>query len=124
MKKNILYICLSILVLIVFFTISFPVSDNNIYGKYANKNYQQPICCVEAPHQPDTLILYKNGTFESNYFGSGNYKLDSGFETNIEIYYKDFGKNAIFRTYFENKLFDKPRIILNADMNHYYEKID
>ena len=122
--KKIILIIISLLVILTIFTINFPISKDKIYGKYVNRNFEQPICCVEAPHKADTLILYKNGNFESKFFGTGTYKIGSGFETNIEIYYKDFGKNAIYRTYFENKIFEKPKIILNADTNHYYEKIE
>ena len=123
MKKIILIITF-FLVILAIFTINFPIAKDKVYGKYANKNYEQPICCVEAPHKADTLILYKNGNFESKYFGNGTYAIGSSFETNIDIYYRDFGKNAIFRTYFENKIFKNPKIILNADTNHYYEKIE
>jgi len=124
MKKITTIIFISLIILISIFSINYPLSKNNVYGKYVNKNFNQPICCVEAPHKPDTLILSKNGKFQSAFYGKGNYKFDNGFEAGIELHYFEFGKSAIYRTYLENKIFEKPRIVLNADTNHYYEKIE
>ncbi len=87
-------------------------------------NYNQTICYVEAPHIADTLILFEEGRFESGFYGKGSYEIGIGigFETRIDLKYNEFGKGAINSTYFENKIFHKPKIILNADTNHYYEK--
>ena len=96
--------------------------NKEIYGNYINTNFDNPICCVEAPHKMDTLILMKNGKFKSEFFGEGTYILNNGINPKIELHYIDMDKPAIYRTYFLNKLFDKPKIILNADLNHYYLK--
>lgn len=123
MKKELKIFALGILVIIIF-TIDFPLREITLYGRYVNTNYQNPICCVEAPHQPDTLILYRNGSFESRFFGKGRFQISNTISPGIELHYKSFEKSALYSTYFSNKLFDKPKIILNADMNHVYTKIN
>ena len=42
----------------------------------------------------------------------------------IELHYTDFGQTSVYKTYFSNGIFENPKIILNADSNHYYEKLD
>ena len=96
MKKNIIIVFISLIVLISVLSINYPLSDNNVYGKYVNINFSQPICCVEAPHKSDTLILFKNGKFQSNFYGKGNYEFNNGFEAEIELHYFEFGKSAIY----------------------------
>lgn len=93
-----------------------------MYGKYINTNYENPICCVEAPHEPDTLILSSNGTFKSNFYGKGTFKITNGINPTIELRYMEFGKSARFKTYFSNTIFENPKVVLNADMNHFYAK--
>ncbi len=102
----------------------FPLKEKTLYDKYVNTNYQNPICCVEAPHEADTLILFRDGHFESKFYGKGHFEVTNGINPEIVLHYKSFGKPALYRTYFSNKLFEKPKIILNADMNHVYTKID
>ncbi|WP_079207466.1 hypothetical protein [Riemerella anatipestifer] len=72
------------------------------------------------------MILFEEGKFTSQFYGIGHYEIGSGFETEITLHCKskNFNEGLLIRTYFENKILEKPRIILNADMNHYYEKID
>ena len=78
---------------------------------------------METPHIPDTLRLNSDYTFSSGYYGNGKYKLEKGFlSTNIYWSYEDeWGKGGV-STYFSNKIYEKPKIILNYDLNHYYEK--
>ena len=124
MTKKILLIVIILIIIYTIFNINYPVNKEKVVGKYANKNSENPICCLEAPHVPDTLKLNTDGSFISKYYGNGKYDIGKGFETEIEFKCTDSGKELLIRTYFENKLFGKPRIILNADMNHYYEKIE
>ncbi|MGO4709711.1 hypothetical protein AB4Y90_11470 [Chryseobacterium sp. 2TAF14] len=109
--------------LIIILNVDLPVSSNDYVGKYANRNYNTEICCVEAPHKPDTLTLYKDGSFKSKFYGNGKFAIEGVFNTRIILKYSDFGKDAIYNTYFTNKINEELRIILNADNNHYYEKI-
>ncbi|MGL6125607.1 hypothetical protein [Chryseobacterium artocarpi] len=123
-----IFLALFVIILVVFFilNINFPLKKHEIYGKYVNRNFDKPICCVEAPHTEDTLILYEDKTFESKFYGAGTYILYNGINPEIELFYKDFNhsSSAIYKTYFLNGIFEKPKIMLNADMNHYYEKLD
>ncbi|MBD3905829.1 hypothetical protein NAL32_14020 [Chryseobacterium sp. Ch-15] len=112
------------ILVVIIFTIDYPLKEKTLYGMYVNTNYKNPICCVEAPHEPDTLILHSNGDFESRFFGRGQFEISNGINPRIELHYKSFGQSALFSTYFSNKLFEKPKIILNADMNHVYTKIN
>lgn len=123
MKKALSILTFGLLVIIIF-TIDYPVKEKTLYGKYINTNYQSPICCVEAPHEPDTLILFSNGNFESHFFGKGQFEVSNGISTRIILHYNSFDKAALYNTYFSNKLFEKPKIILNADTNHVYTKIN
>lgn len=123
MKKYILHVILILAGLLLILNIDFPVSSDKCFGKYANMNYNADICCVEAPHKPDTLTLYKDGSFRSKFYGKGTFVIESGFTTRIILKYTDFGKSTIYNTYFTNKINEELRIILNADSNHYYEKI-
>lgn len=101
----------------------FPLKEKTLYGKYVNTNYQNPTCCVEVPHESDTLILYSNGNFESKFFGKGRFEINNGITPRMELHYTSFGEPVSYNTYFSNKLFEK-KIILNADMNHYYLKVN
>ncbi|AZB27798.1 hypothetical protein [Chryseobacterium balustinum] len=123
MKKYILIIILILICLIIILNIDFPVGSNDCFGKYANMNYDAAVCCVEAPHEPDTLILHKDGSFTSKFYGNGTFVTENGLTRRIILKYSDFGKGSIYNTYFTNKINEELRIILNADSNHYYEKI-
>jgi hypothetical protein len=102
-----------------------PLLKKNIAGSYINKNYQKKICCIESPHKPDTLILKIDGTLSSNYFGVGTYKVNYGiFENEIELHYENQYGKAGHYTYFVNRLFEQPKIIMNSDTNHYFEKAE
>jgi hypothetical protein len=100
-----------------------PMTKNYVAGMYINKNYEKKHCCVESPHKPDTLILKPDGTLSSNYFGIGTYKVDYRIvDIQIELNYEnETGKHRDY-TYFVNRIFEKPKIIMNSDTNHYFEK--
>ncbi|CAN5472443.1 hypothetical protein BH10BAC1_BH10BAC1_00370 [soil metagenome] len=108
---------------IILLRIDFPMQESDIVGSYVNKNYSNEPCCVEAPHIADTLVLMADKTFTSGFYGSGTYKIsyENSYTTRIEWEY-EMGA-AGYNTYFSNELFEKPKIILNYDMNHYYEKL-
>jgi len=123
MKRIISFAVLGIFVIIIL-NINFPLKEKELYGRYANYNYQNPICCVEAPHEPDTLILFRDGHFESEFYAKGRFEVSNGIVSRIILHYISDGEPALGNTYFSNKLFEKTKIILNADMNHYYLKVD
>jgi hypothetical protein len=120
MKKRILLIVIVLLITIVFFrNFSFPVSKEEIIGEYENTNFTNPHCCVEAPHVPDRLILNSDYTFSSKFYGNGQWKLNGSY---LELNYLDENGGGEIITYFTNILFEDPRILLNADLDHYYKK--
>lgn len=102
-----------------------PVSKSDIAGTYVNRNYLSDRCCLEAPHIPDTLVLKNDGTYTSGFYGSGTYQIDAGLlSTEITWYYEDqFGGGAYSTTVLKDLKGSKYRIVLNYDLNHYYEKI-
>ena len=115
------------IILLVAFSIvgcEVPMTNNSVIGKYANTNYGNQLCCMNSPHKPDTLVLKSDNTFTSAFYGTGTYKIVYGtFKTQIEWTYDYKIDSIIIDTYFENNAFGNTKIILNADMNHYYEKI-
>lgn len=83
---------------------------------FENRNY-----CVEAPHKPDTIILFSNGTFKSEFYGIGNYKIDGN---DLELNYDYENGKAEYKTTITNKLYQNPKIIMNHKLNHYYDKFE
>ena len=103
----------------------FPMTKNSVVGVYANTNYGNKSCCVESPHKADTLNLKSNGTFTSEFYGNGTYEVSYGIlTTEIDWTYEYEYGQAGHSTYFSNRIFEKPKIILNYDLNHYYEKVE
>lgn len=102
-----------------------PMTKNNVVGVYVNTNYGNEPCCLGSPHIADTLQLKSDGTFTSGYYGNGTYKVNYGIlTTEIDWTYEyEFGK-AGYSTYFSNEIYEKPKIILNYDLNHYYKKVE
>lgn len=122
--RKVIYGIVIFLITIIAFNIDYPLSDSEISGQYVNTNYQNKPCCVEAPHVSDTLELFSDNTFISGFYGRGTYKIYRGLSTKIILTYDyEMGKGSYY-TSFTNEIFEKPRIILNSDTNHYYEKID
>ncbi|MBQ4915595.1 hypothetical protein J8L85_14160 [Maribacter sp. MMG018] len=122
MKRIIIGIGLLILIGILIFRFDLPLKKSNIIGTYVSTETNPFL--TEVPHKSDTLILKADGTFESGFYGIGNYNVNYGIlTTEIDWTYEFEMGQARQRTYFNNKVFEKPKIILNSDMNHYYEKI-
>jgi hypothetical protein len=123
MKRIIIGLGVILLTGILILRCNLPMTKNSVVGVYTNKNYGNKSCCVESPHKADTLILKSNGTFSSEFYGDGTYTVNYGIlNSEIELHYEyEMGK-AGYYTYFSNKFFEKPKIILNSDLNHYYEK--
>lgn len=102
-----------------------PMTKYSVIGTYANTNYNNEPCCIESPHKPDNLNLKSDGTFSSDFFGNGTYKVNYRIlETEIELHYENINGKSGYYTYFSNKIFENPKIILNYDLNHYYEKTE
>lgn len=126
MKQKLISII--IIIVITFFLI---LGYNNFFtkemliGSYVNKNFNYSPYLVEIPYVPDTLTLYKDNQFVSNYWGKGSYNIFHTVKgTEIELTYNyKFGK-AGYRTFIKRLDLGKPKIILNIDRNHYYEKLE
>ena len=102
-----------------------PMTKNNVVGVYANTNFGNETCCLESPHIADTLQLKSDGTFTRGYYGNGTYKVNYGMlTTEIDWTYDYEFEKAGYSTYFSNKIYEKPKIIMNYDLNHYYEKVE
>ncbi|MCH3883290.1 MULTISPECIES: hypothetical protein [Tenacibaculum] len=123
MNKIAKYISRTILVSFLFFILilSCDVPLYNASGTYINKNYESKYCCFETPHIADTLILYKDGTFNSDYYGKGKYDINNQIG-NISIYLN--ADRIGVHTTMSNKLFQRIEISLSSNTNHHYLKID
>ena len=93
-----------------------------VEGIYLNTNYETSDA-IDTPHQTDTLILFEDNTFKSNYWGKGTYKLTYSYRgTELNLFYEyQFGK-GIFVARITRDWFSSPRIILEKHLNHYYKK--
>jgi hypothetical protein len=80
---------------------------------------------AEAPNYSDTLILYDNGKFNSDTWGTGTYELKYSLAgTTISISYKyEFG-NGGYSTSIYRPLLGKPRIIINRGLESYFARLD
>jgi len=121
-KTVITFTTIVVLTFVVLFTLH--ISDDEVYGEYVNTNFENPICCLEAPHEADTLLLHPDMTFKSKYYGIGSYKITHNFLiTYIYLRYHDGHSPAGLQTHFDLNLIGPARILLNPDLNHYYKKI-
>ena len=75
----------------------------------------------EAPLKSDTLVLKSDNTFSSGFYGEGNYTFTT---SQIKLNYNDKSGKGIYIANFSNRLFENKKIILNYDLNQYYEKIE
>jgi hypothetical protein len=125
MRRILIGIGLILLIGILILQCNIPMTKKSVVGTYVNTNYEKERCCLESPHVADTLILKSNGTFSSGYYGNGNYNVNYGIlTTEIDWTYEYETGKAGYSTRFSNKVFEKPKIILNYDLGHYYEKVE
>jgi hypothetical protein len=92
-------------------------------GSYINVNYEDA-WLAETPSSIDTLRLFEDGTFRSNYWGDGTYKtkwkLRGG---TLELSY-DRGSAGYDLVLSRELWFGKPKFIVSRDLNYHYKKID
>ncbi|GAB6013517.1 hypothetical protein [Viscerimonas tarda] len=110
-------------------------SEKELTGKYVN-NYQEsmsdnPSCTFERPNRKDTLVLFDDKTFKSNYFGHGTYRITKGYwswNRNISLSYKEGNMMVGFNMSINNKsLFGcVPQFTISTICtrgDYYYKKI-
>jgi hypothetical protein len=113
MNRKIIIIALSIIIFLIAYDNFY--TYGMISGKYL---YDFPPAVVEGPNQGDVLTLNDNGSFESNAWGKGTYKLSgSKLILNYGVAYNQF-------TFYRPLFLGKPRISVVRDLNYYFKKID
>lgn len=79
----------------------------------------------DIPYVADTLTLFKNNRFESSYWGKGSYKIIYSLDgTKIQLTYRYKFGLAGYKASIERLNWRTPKIILDRDRNHYYEKLE
>ncbi|MFI1770276.1 hypothetical protein [Thalassobellus citreus] len=125
MKRIIFGIVMILFIGILISLWNIPMTKFSVIGTYANTNYEKKHCCIESPHKAENLTLKSDGTFSSDFYGNGNYKVSYGIlNTEIELHYENINGKSVYHSYFINKIFENPKIVLNYDMNHYYQKTE
>lgn len=98
-----------------------PITKFSVTGVYVFLNKERMPPSPEAPLKSDTLVLKADKTFLSGFYGEGTYSFTG---SQIKLNYNDkFGK-GIYIANFSNRLFENKKIILNYDLNQYYEKVE
>ncbi len=96
-------------------------SIESIVGKYVNSNFNYEPFIAEIPYSVDTLVLNKDYTFISGYFGNGNFELK---KDKIKLIYNyEFGLSS-YEAPVEIDSEGNPKIILFREKNHHYKKIE
>jgi len=118
MKRNIFLIVIFLIFLI--YTIDNFFTKSMIVGTYVSNNKTS---IIDGPSNGDTLVLLDNNTFKSQTWGNGKYSLEySGKGTKINIHYKyEFG-TAGYQMGIQRSFYIKPKIIIDRDLNYYFEK--
>ena len=113
---------LALIVGLIVWNWNWSVAPENVVGTYVNTNYDNPHCCVEAPHQPDTLVLLSNGVMHSGFYGTGTWELRYN-NTEIHWSYPYEHGMAGYAAGVVNEIGTELRLELNYKTNHYYRKI-
>lgn len=121
MKKKYKILFILIAIFLILFGFKKYIPNSSIVGDYVNVNYGIR-WLADVPSSKDTLILFENNTFKSNYWGEGTYKLKWNFRgTKLEILYnhgRAISRFNVKREWF----FGKPKLIVSSDLNYHYEK--
>lgn len=124
MRRQLLWMILVLLVAgLIIKNWSWSVSREDVIGTYVNTSFSHVPCCVEAPHEPDTLHLLSDGTMISGFYGKGTWELDSqgnGVDWNYPYEHGMAGYSAGI----ENRIGQPLKLILELDWDHHYRKIE
>jgi hypothetical protein len=136
MKRQLLWTIPLLLVLgLIIKNWSWSVSQDQLVGTYVNTNYSQTICCVEAPHEPDTLHLMADGTMISGFYGKGTWKLERGGNGVDWSYPCEYGTGCGdehqvvqsmcgYSASIDNEIGRPIKLVLNWDWDHHYKKVE
>ena len=102
---------------------SWSVSREDVIGTYVNTNYSHVPCCVEAPHEPDTLRLLSNGTMSSGFYGKGTWELDSQ-DNSVDWSYPYEHGMAGYSAGIDNRLGEPLKLTLEYNWGHHYRKTE
>jgi len=94
-----------------------------ITGEYVSNNAQS---LLEGPgRRGEKLFLLEDNKFKSDTWGNGTYKLKYTFGgTRIDLTYNyEFGKASYHTSINRSYFFGKPQILLDKDLEFYFEKI-
>lgn len=95
-------------------------SIESMTGIYVNSNFDYEPFVAEIPYSIDTLIINKDYSFRSGYFGNGSFELK---KDRIKFIYKyEFGSSS-YEAPIEIDSYGNPKIILFREKNHHYKKI-
>ncbi len=87
-----------------------------IVGEYISSNIDESAHISGIPKNGDILVLYKDGSYSSDFYGIGEYRLKQKLKgTEIQLlYHYEFGK-AQFRANLSRSISGKPLIHLSDD---------
>jgi hypothetical protein len=121
-RKNIFKVFIGVIIFSYIFNNFF--TEGMITGVYISNNNQS---ILEGPNRiGEKLFLLEDNKFKSDTWGNGTYELKYTFKgTRIDLTYNyEFGKagyeTSINRGYF----IGKPQIILDRDLEFYFQKIE
>lgn len=77
---------------------------------------------AEEPRQGDRLTLKPDGQFASDTWGTGRFRLN-GSRITLEYVY-EYGKASNSYTIYRPFFWGRPRIKVNADLDHYFGRVD
>tara|TARA_B110001450_G_scaffold46287_1_gene43023 strand:+ start:961 stop:1341 length:381 start_codon:yes stop_codon:yes gene_type:complete len=121
-KNTFKFICLIFLSLL-FAQCKKDYNVESLTGTYINRNYDYTPFVPEIPYVNDTLVLNKDLTFDSAFWGEGTYKIENSLRgSSVKLRYNyEFGKASYTAKIEENG--KGLKIILFEKKNHHYEKI-
>ncbi|HNU55538.1 MAG TPA: hypothetical protein PKN30_03040 [Flavobacteriales bacterium] len=114
---------------------SWSVSREDVIGTYVNTSFSHVPCCVEAPHRPDTLRLFADGTMISGFYSKGTWELESdgngvdwsypceyrtGYADGNRLVQSMCGYSAVI----DNMIGQPIKLILELDWDHHYRKVE
>ena len=124
MKKKLIFVFFIVFLTLYFYRNFF--NENQLEGVYVNRNFENE-WLTDLPLNQDTLIIKKNNQIQSLFFGNSSYDLESDLKgTKINVYFKnDNGEDEGSYTFSISRvnIIGKPKITLNNDLDHYYEKL-